>query len=205
VLDWDYRLWSTPHGTRPGGKPGNLLAARTLASPHAVPEPQNGGPPNYGADRNAIAAYAFPGQRVATHSSLVTAMPLRVSSHRGLGAYANIFAIESMMDELAAAAGADPLEYRLRQIGDERARAVLVRAAERFGWSAGERPPGRGRGIAYARYKNVAAYCAVCLEVDVDRASGAIWVARAVVAATPGRSSTLTGSPTSSRAGSSSR
>lgn len=184
VRDWTYDLWSTPHGTRPGGKPGNLLPARHLASPHAVPEPQNGGPPNYAADRNAIAAYAFPGQRVATH--FVTDMPVRVSSHRGLGAYANVFAIECFMDELAVAAGSDPLEYRLRQMKDERARAVMVRAAERFGWSAYDRQPGRGRGIAYARYKNVAAYCAVCVEAEVERGSGAIRVTRAVVAADAG-------------------
>ncbi|HEY7386221.1 MAG TPA: molybdopterin cofactor-binding domain-containing protein [Beijerinckiaceae bacterium] len=184
VLDWDYQLWSTPHGTRPGGNPGNLLTGRMLANAFAMPEPQNGGPPNFAADRNAIALYGFPGHKVTTH--FITEMPLRVSSHRGLGAYANVFAIESFMDELALAAGADPLEYRLRQTPDERGRAVMRKAAERFGWAKFSKSPGRGRGIAYARYKTVATYCAVCLEVEVDRASGAVKVVRAVVAGDAG-------------------
>ena len=96
-------LWSTPHGTRPGGEPGNLLSARYLEKPFAMPVPRNGGPPNYAADRNAIALYEFPGQRVVTH--FITEMPLRVSSTRGLGAYANVFAIESFIDELAKRGG----------------------------------------------------------------------------------------------------
>lgn len=184
VLDWNYELWSTPHGTRPGGNPGNLLPARALANAFPMPVPQNSGPPNYAADRNAIALYGFPGHKVTTH--YVTDMPVRVSSHRGLGAYGNVFAIESFMDELALAAGADPLEFRLRQTPDERARAVMRKAAGRFGWADFRKSPGRGRGIAYARYKNIAAYCAVCLETQVDRTSGAVKVVRAVVAGDAG-------------------
>jgi nicotinate dehydrogenase subunit B len=184
VLDWDYQLWSTPHGTRPSGNPGNLLTGRSLVKAFPMPEPQNSGPPNFAADRNAIAMYSFPGHKVTTH--FITDMPVRVSSHRGLGAYGNVFAIESFMDELALAAGVDPLEYRLRQTPDERARAVMHKAAERFGWAKFQKSPGRGRGMAYARYKNVAAYCAVCLEAEVDRQSGAVKVVRAVVAGDAG-------------------
>jgi CO/xanthine dehydrogenase Mo-binding subunit len=184
VLDWNYQLWSTPHGTRPGGSPGNLLTGRSLANAFPMPEPQNSGGPNFAADRNAIAMYSFPGHKVTTH--FITDMPVRVSSHRGLGAYGNVFAIESFMDELALAAGADPLEYRLRQTPDERARAVMRKAAERFGWADFRKSPGRGRGMAYARYKNIAAYCAVCLEAEVDRQSGAVKVIRAVVSGDAG-------------------
>lgn len=184
VLDWNYELWSTPHGTRPGGEPGNLLAARSRAQPFPMPVPKNGGPPNYAADRNAIALYAFPGQTVTTH--FVTDMPLRVSSHRSLGAYANVFAIESFMDELAHAAHADPVEFRLAQLRDARAQAVLTQAAERFGWSHFPRAPHHGRGVAFARYKNLAAYCAVCVEVHVDPDSHALRVVRAVLAADAG-------------------
>ncbi|ADO75764.1 xanthine dehydrogenase family protein molybdopterin-binding subunit [Stigmatella aurantiaca] len=184
VLDWAYELWSNPHSTRPGGNPGNLLAGRSLAKPFAMPVPRNSGPPNYAADRNAIPLYAFPGQRVTTH--LVTEMPVRVSSHRGLGAYANVFSIESFMDELAHAAGADPVEYRLRQLQDERAQAVIRKAAERFGWTAFERKPHHGRGIGFARYKNLASYCAVCLEVVIEPDSHAIRTVRAVLAADAG-------------------
>ncbi|WNG40635.1 xanthine dehydrogenase family protein molybdopterin-binding subunit [Archangium violaceum] len=184
VLDWSYELWSTSHGMRPGGNPGNLLAGRALAQPFAMPVPRNGGPPNYAADRNAIPLYAFPGRSVTTH--FVTEMPLRTSSLRGLGAYANVFAIESFMDELAHAAHVDPVEFRLRQLQDARAKAVILKAAERFGWSAGRRSPHHGRGLGFARYKNLASYCAVCLEVLVDPHSQAIQVVRAVLAADAG-------------------
>jgi nicotinate dehydrogenase subunit B len=184
VLEWDYELWSTSHGTRPGGEPGNLLAGRSLATPFAMPVPKNGGPPNYAADRNAIPLYTFPGQKVTTH--FVTEMPLRASSHRSLGAYANVFAIESFMDELAHAAHVDPIEFRLRQLRDERAKAVILEAAERFGWSSYTQAPQRGRGVGFARYKNSASYCAVCLEVHVDPQSHAVQVVRAVLAADAG-------------------
>jgi CO/xanthine dehydrogenase Mo-binding subunit len=181
VLDWDFTLWSTPHGTRPSGHPGNLLSAAYLENPIAMPKPVNGGGPNYAADRNAIALYDFPGHNVTTH--FITEMPLRVSSTRGLGAYANIFAIESFIDELAHATDNDPVDYRLRFLKDERARDAIVKAAEKFGWSQWRKTPGRGRGIGFAKYKNIAGYCAVALEVEVNRQNGRIRVLRAVASA----------------------
>ncbi len=184
VLDWDLQLWSTPHGTRPSGEPGNLLSARYLEKPFTLPVPVNGGPPNYAADRNAIALYDFPGHKVLTH--FITEMPLRASSTRGLGAYANVFAIESFIDELAVAAQVDPVEYRLRFLKDERARDALVKAAEKFGWASWRKTEGRGRGIGFARYKNIAGYCAVAMEVDVNRQTGRIRVIRAVASADSG-------------------
>ncbi len=184
VLDWNLELWSTPHGTRPNGDPGNLLSARYLEKPFAMPLPINAGGPNFAADRNAVALYEFPGQKVLTN--FITDMPLRASSHRGLGAYANIFAIESFLDELALTAQADPVEYRLRFQKDDRARAALTQAAEAFGWATWRKAPGRGRGIAFARYKNIAGYCAVALEVEVNRNTGAIKVTRAVASADVG-------------------
>lgn len=149
-----------------------------------MPEPCGGGAPNYAADRNAIPLYTFPGRKVTTH--LVTEMPVRVSALRSLGAYANVFAIESFMDELAHAARVDPVAFRLRQLRDARARAVITRAAERFGWSTYTRAPHRGRGLGFVRYKNSASYCAVCLEVSVDPRRHAIQVLRAVLAADAG-------------------
>ncbi|RJT41357.1 xanthine dehydrogenase family protein molybdopterin-binding subunit [Mesorhizobium waimense] len=180
VLTWNLELWSTPHGTRPDGEPGNLLSARYLAKPFAMPMPKNGGPPNYAADRNAIALYDFPAQRVVTH--FISEMPLRVSSTRSLGAYANVFAIESTMDALAHAAGADPVEYRLRFLKEERARDVLKSAAQKFGWDQWRKSEGRGRGIGFARYKNLAAMTAVAIEVEVNRKNGRIRLIRVVAA-----------------------
>lgn len=184
VLDWDMELWSTPHGTRPGGQAGNLLSARYLEKPFKQPVPRNGGPPNYAADRNAIALYDFPGQRVVTH--FITEMPLRVSSTRGLGAYANVFAIESFIDELARAAGADPVQYRLRFLQDARGRDVLIKAAESFGWDKFEKKPNHGKGVAFARYKNYAGFCAVAMEVDVNPRNGRVRVVRVSTAADSG-------------------
>ena len=136
------------------------------------------------ATATAIPLYALPNVRVVHH--FVPDMPLRVSALRGLGAYHNIFAIESFMDELAAAAGADAIEFRLRHLKDKRARAVITAAAERFGWSSWQAAKGKGRGFAFARYKNLAAFCAVAIEVDIEHESGRVRLGRAVAAVDSG-------------------
>ena len=106
-------------------------------------------------------------------------MPIRVSALRTLGAYANVFALESFMDELAAAAGVDPVAFRLAHLKDPRARAVIEAVARKAGWKPGEKGDGaRGRGIGFAKYKNLACYVAVVAEVEVDRASGMVRVPR---------------------------
>lgn len=108
---------------------------------------------------------------------------------RGLGAFANVFAIESFMDELAHTAGADPVEFRLRHLQDERARAVINAAVRKAGWQGGERILGedRGRGIAFSRYKNRGCYAAIVVDLSVDRNSGQISLERAVIAADAGQ------------------
>jgi len=114
-------------------------------------------------------------------------MPLRVSALRTLGAYGNVFAIESFMDELAAAAGIDPIEFRLAHIKDARERAVIEAVAKAASWKPGEKGDGvRGRGIGYARYKTTATYNAVIVEVEIDRASGKVKVPRAWTAVDSG-------------------
>ncbi|WP_114965572.1 xanthine dehydrogenase family protein molybdopterin-binding subunit [Alkalilacustris brevis] len=186
VLDWEFDVYSTPHGMRPGGNPARLIPAQYLDPPFdeiGIPQ-QSGGPPNYNTARNAIADYAFPGHVVTDH--YVPQIPLRVSSTRGLGAFANIFACESFMDELAHDAGVDPVEYRLRHMEDERARDCIMAAAERFGWDSFEGGRNRGRGFAFARYKNYAAMSAVALEVEVNPRNGRIRVIRAVTASDAG-------------------
>src|SRR3989454_149729 len=97
-------------------------------------------------------------------------------------------AVESFMDELAAAAQADPVEFRLRHMKDPRARAVIEVAAQRAGWTPKASGDGtRGRGFAFARYKNLACYCAVAADVTVDRKSGKVRVTRAVAAVDVGQ------------------
>jgi nicotinate dehydrogenase subunit B len=141
--------------------------------------------PEGGGDRNAIPLYAFPTARAAYH--FVPEMPLRVSALRSLGAHMNVFSIESFMDELAAAAGADPIAFRLAHLDDARARDVIAATGRRFGWDAWRREPWRGRGVAFARYKNLGAYCAVALEVTVEPLTGAVAVGKVVSAVDSGQ------------------
>jgi nicotinate dehydrogenase subunit B len=180
IVDWQYEVWSCPHSTRPEGA-GNLMPAWHLATPFAPPEPKPIPQPSGGGDRNAIPLYAVPRARVVHH--FIPSMPVRTSALRALGGYMNVFATESFMDELAQAAGADPVEFRLRHIEDKRARDVIATAAERFRWSTRERmPKGRGRGFGFARYKNLAAYTAVAVEVEVAHETGRVRLVRAVAA-----------------------
>jgi CO/xanthine dehydrogenase Mo-binding subunit len=171
VTHWNYELYSCTHLTRPGWGDGvGLLAAWHLATPHPVPAAKS--PPlslGGGGERNAVPLYDFPNQDVRHH--FVTAMPLRVSALRSLGAYGNVFAIESFMDELAAAVRVDPVVLRERHLSDPRATAV-IREAIRI---AGEAPraggaAAAGRGLGFARYKNTGAYCAVITDIEVDTA-----------------------------------
>ena len=106
-----------------------------------LPQPAGGG------DRNAVPLYDFPRQRIVNH--LIPEMPLRVSALRTLGAYANVFATESFMDELALPAGADPVAFRLAHLTDPRARAVIEAVAKQAGWKPGERSKA-ARGAASA-------------------------------------------------------
>jgi CO/xanthine dehydrogenase Mo-binding subunit len=125
--------------------------------------------PAGGADRNSIPLYDFPAQEIAYN--FIADMPLRVSALRSLGAFANVFAIESFLDELAAATGADPIEFRLHHLKDPRAREVIETVAKAARWKKGEKGDGvRGRGLGFARYKNRSAYCAVIAEVEVVEA-----------------------------------
>jgi nicotinate dehydrogenase subunit B len=187
IADWAHDVWTNTHSTRPGQKDGvNLLAAWHLAQakapgkPEIIPQPAGGG------DRNAVPLYDFPRQRVTHH--FIPGMPIRVSALRALGGYANIFAVESFMDELAAQAKMDPVEFRLRHLNDERGFAVITAAAKHAGWQA-HLPgrTGRGRGLGFAKYKNLSAYVAVVAEVDVDRRSGAVRVTKATAAIDAGQ------------------
>lgn len=185
IADWQYEVWSNPHNTRPGAA-GNLLPAQHLETPFRPPPPKPLPQPEGGGDRNAIPLYRLPVARVVHH--FIPEAPLRTSAARALGAYMNVFAIETFMDELAAAAGADPVEFRLRHLEDPRARDVVTTAAERFGWTPATAPPrGRGRGFAFARYKNLAAYAAIAAEVEVERETGRVRLVRAVAAVDSGQ------------------
>ncbi|MDP3318502.1 MAG: molybdopterin-dependent oxidoreductase, partial [Bosea sp. (in: a-proteobacteria)] len=178
IAGWSHEIWSNGYVARPGraGSPA-LLASFDLEKPFPLyisqdPPLAGGG----GAQRNAVPLYDFPAWRIAKNRLLT--MPLRTSSMRALGAFGNVFAIESMMDEIAHEQGEDPLAFRLRHLSDERARTVLERAAANADWG-GAVAEGRGRGLAFARYKNTGAYCAVVAEIDLAAEPRAtqLWIA----------------------------
>jgi nicotinate dehydrogenase subunit B len=146
---------------------------------------------NTGADRSANHEYDFPAVRIRSHD---IAQIVRSAWLRGVAAGPNLFARESFVDEMAFAAGADPLAFRLRHLKDERSIAVLKTATERFGW---EMRPGaraldksaeivRGRGLAYAQtfYERWPGapkpYGAWAVEVEVNRKTGNVRVLRVV-------------------------
>ncbi len=186
ISNWEYELWSSSHSTRPLSTSGtNVLGAWYLAEPQKMgpytspPQPAGGG------DRNSVPTYDFPNQSVVHH--FLQEMPLRGSALRTLGAYANVFASESFMDELAAAANADPVAFRLAHMRDARARAVIEKVAAMANWQPGAKGNGiQGRGIAFSRYKTLACYVACVAEVEVDRTSGQVRVPRAWLATDAG-------------------
>jgi len=186
IVDWKHEVWSHPHSTRPGARNGNnLLAGWHIANPVKPGIPANTPQPAGAADRNAVPYYDFPNQKIVLH--YLTEMPLRTSALRTLGAYANVFSLESFMDELAAEAGVDTVEFRLRHMKDARARTVIEVAAQKAGWRPGHKGDGtHGRGFAFAKYKNHAVYVAIVADVTVDRRTGKVRVTRAVSAVDAG-------------------
>ena len=168
LVGWRQDIYGNGHMLRPGNfAVPSLLAAAELAKPFALPIATN--PPlvaGGGADRNAIPLYRTGALHVDVHR--LTEMPLRTSSLRGLGAMVNVLAIESMMDELAAAAGRDAVEYRLSHLDDERAKDTIRAVVEMAGPAPETRPDGFGRGLGFARYKGTSAYCAVMAEIEAS-------------------------------------
>jgi nicotinate dehydrogenase subunit B len=183
IVDWSYDVWSNSHAMRPGQAGGvNLLAAWDLSAPFVKSPPPHIPQPFGDGDRNAVPSYELSRKEIRNHLLLDT--PVRNGSFRTLGAHGNIFAIESFMDELADAAGVDPLAFRLAHLRDPRARAVLQAAVDKAGWVPGQKSDGRhGRGLAFCRYKSIGMYGAVVVDVEVDRKTGVIRVPRVVMAA----------------------
>ncbi len=180
IVAWDSQTW-LPELTK--GLPNIPLLAPEAAG---IDQPQ--GESAGQVQQNAKPPYLMPNLRVVAHWLRDT--PLRPSHLRAPGRMANILANEAFMDELAAAAGADPLEFRVRHLADERGIELLTRTAAHANWAT--RPsPGReadatsgkaaGRGLAYIQYNNAETYVAMVLEIEVERESGVIRVTRVVV------------------------
>lgn len=175
ISAWHHAVASPTHSSRPGGA-ARLLAARHV-EPAIAPSFLHGLTTWAGGGRyNARPYYRV---LASVESHLVRRAPLRSSALRSLGAYANVFAIESFMDELAEQAGADPLQFRLAHLDDTRAADVLRLAALRFGWEQGR---AQSHGIGFARLNGYGAYIAVCAHATVE-SDGRARITRIVAAA----------------------
>jgi CO/xanthine dehydrogenase Mo-binding subunit len=166
IADWCTDIWSGPHGQRPLSRNAvNLLAAAHMDPPIPFPEAYESLGGFAGGARNAEPVYDLPHRRIVLHS--LPGLPFRTSALRSLGGYANVFATESFMDEMADLAGADPIQFRLRHLSDPRARQVIETVARLSHWQAdAPRGTGQAAGIGFCRYKNTAAYVAVVANVE---------------------------------------
>ena len=181
IIAWRSDVWSPSHSTRPQGNPGNLLAGRLVNVP-AAPIGFVGG------DRDAKVNYQLPNYRVTMHN--LKGGLLVSSAMRGLGGTQNTFANESFMDELAAAAKADPLAFRRTHLANDPRALDLLAALEKLGeWKAGRSAAkvdrtaatARGRGLSFVRYENTEAYVGCIADVLVDRKTGDVRVERLAI------------------------
>ena len=181
IIDWRHEVYSFSHIGRPRPLAGytNMQTAWWIEQAR---EPAPRRPiklPEVGIHRNLEPIYTLPREHLVEH--FVAESPLRTSSLRSLGAFANVFAIESFMDELAREAQVEPIQFRLRHLEDRRGRAVLNLLRD----SLGAPLENSGRGIAFAQYKNRQTYCAIGVDVQVgDDAS--VQLVRCVIAADAG-------------------
>ena len=197
IVAWDHEGWFPALGSRPrSNRPGNIVtgslvgfapATVTEASPASAPRRyrnRSNAAPSYvagrvGSEQGGTGTIEI--ERALTHTtrSQFFTGPLRSPSR-----LQNTFAHESMIDEAAAAVGADPVAYRLQHLSDPRLREVLQAVADAADWET--RPSPRsgeatsGRGIACVLYEGDNGYCALAATVEVDRATGAIRVTRLV-------------------------
>jgi nicotinate dehydrogenase subunit B len=193
VVAWDYEGWQAARGGRPGNVGaanlptgyliGLRLPARTITAPRLPPA---------GADSSNTEAGYLPDEdglvkntRVVSHTvdSQFFTGPLRSPAR-----IQNTFANESFIDELAAAAKADPVEFRLRYIGDPRLADALKAAAQAAGWQARPSPKAAtqgnlatGRGISVMQYEGSDGYAATVVDVEVNKRTGKVRVTRVVV------------------------
>lgn len=226
IIAWDYEAWSPTRGGRPGHTlPGNQVTGHLAGFQPAPLVPRSPAPdPNVGPGgmtvaqglspvlangQNVVPSYvqgAIAGKPGGTGTvrsermlARVVASPFWTGPLRSPNRLQNTFAHECMMDELAAAAKADPVEYRLRHLRDPRLRAVVQAASKAAGWQARPSPNGelgtrtgtgtgtrnrvaQGRGIACVLYEGDNGYCAMVADVDVHVDTGVVSVTRLVMA-----------------------
>jgi CO/xanthine dehydrogenase Mo-binding subunit len=203
ITAWDYESWAPGRGGRPGpNNPGNQVTGTLAGFEPAAFQPRTPAPAPtaFTNNNNAVPSYVtgavngraggtgkINSQRVVTHGVRSTFFTGPLRSPERLQ---NTFAHESFIDEIAASLRVDPVEYRLRHLGDPRLIAVVGAAAKAANWQArpSPRPAGRrsgvasGRGMSCVLYEGDNGYCAMVAEVDVDQDSGLVTVRRLVIA-----------------------
>jgi len=180
VAAWETRAW-LPAAT------ANLPNVPLLA-PDAAKIAQPQGRSTGLIHQNVDPPYTFPNMHALVH--WIADAPLRTSAIRAPGKIANTFAVESFTDEIAAVAGVDPLEFRLKHLTNARGLEVLRAVGARIGWQPRPSPQRidpaaavlKGRGLAYVHYKHDETIVAMAMEVEVQRATGRIRVTRVVCA-----------------------
>ena len=168
IVNWHTEVWSPTHIHRPGwaGKL-NLLGAWMIDHAHPIDETKDNPLPQGGGLRNAITLYDVAHQQLRHH--MIPQAPLRTSALRGLGAYLNIFGMESFMDEVANELGVDSLDFRKQHLSDQRSIQLLDELAKLANWSDRHSlPEGSGMGMGFARYKNTGAYCGVMVQLRAE-------------------------------------
>jgi nicotinate dehydrogenase subunit B len=178
IVSWETEMWV------PNAAPG----ARALLSAEAAGIQQEHGTGSGAITQNGDPPYAVDNVRVVAH--LIKDTPLQLSNLRAPGKIANVFAVESLADELAVAAGEDAVAFRVKRLSDPRALDAITRTASAFGWDTRTSPNPRarqdnllvGRGIAYMRYKQMENYVAMAMEVAVNPSNGQVQVRRVTCA-----------------------
>jgi nicotinate dehydrogenase subunit B len=167
VVAWQHDLWSPGHSRRPGrsAAPALLGAWQVAGAPAPTPSIDMPLAVGGGAERNAVPGYNFAAVRVNCHS---VHTQRRSSALRSLGAFGNVFAIESFIDEIAHTTHQSPLALRLKHLQhDARAVAVLQAAVTHAAYAPRHQQDDTGFGLALARYKGTGAWCAVVAQVQV--------------------------------------
>jgi nicotinate dehydrogenase subunit B len=190
IVAWDYEYWTPPHVSR-YGKNGTTVALggwhlERPAAPFFV----------QGAAADVFSRvvagddtfYKFPNKRIVQHGVTQFA-PLRSGELRGVAGFQHSFAIETVLDELAAKCGVDPVAFRLRFVADQRMRDVIAAATAKAGWRdrTSSSANGRGRGFSHFFYDKPLSRAAAIVDVAVDRASGVVKVERVTAAFDIGR------------------
>jgi len=167
ISNWNAQVWSNTHLSRPGWGDGiQLMGYWSAFGDELKPIPKDVPLPTGGGLRNIIPPYKLEALKIEHH--FISDSPVRVSALRSLGAHANVFAIESFMDELAEQIQIDPVVLRLRNLKNDRAKAVIQKVSEMSNWtSRGPAGNSNGLGLAYSQYKNHAGHCAIALQVEV--------------------------------------